>query len=139
MVNEGNNTDLDTIDPLPGGNGAFVNSGGTLGGNPSDGEDDSDFVPIEEPNENDCLLALTCPQGQVFDGASCSCKIECNTTQGYLHTSAFADSVGLGPQTITKSDNFRNALGAIIASTNCDSGKIFKNDQSECIEYYYRN
>ena len=93
--------------------------------NPDPKEEDD---PKEEEEENDCNKALVCPQGQVFDAKSCSCKTECLTTSGYLHTDAFGENVGLGLQTVVTTDNFRDALGAIIASANCDTGKIFKND-----------
>ncbi|MDB9837083.1 peptidoglycan DD-metalloendopeptidase family protein [Flavobacteriaceae bacterium] len=130
LVNQGNNTNIGTIEPISGGNGPYVPpTGGTIpGSDPADGEDDSMVVPNEEMDDDACTLVLVCPQGQVFDGLSCSCKTECNTTAGFIHTSAFAENIGLGVNTIINTDNFRNALGAIIASANCDSGKIFKND-----------
>ena len=80
----------------------------------------------EDTEDHDCEHVVVCPKGQIFEGVSCSCKVECVTTEGYLHTDALARPIVTGMNVVQKTDNFRNAAGAIIASTNCDTGKIFR-------------
>lgn len=140
--NEGSNT---TIGPninssgiMTGGSGGFVNNNTTNGGEAEDGEDDTTVVPNENLDPNDCTEVLVCPQGQVFDGATCSCKVKCPTTFGYLYTNALPRPLSQGLVTVIETDNFRDAAGAIIADTNCDTGKIFKGQQVNLLSIFHR-
>ena len=108
-----------------GGNGPIktgVQGGTTPNNNDEDGEG-------EKNEEDDCDTPLVCPQGQIFDLESCNCKNTCPSTSGYLHVDALGEIVLQGLNTVINTDNFRDKLGAIIANTNCDTGKIFKNEQ----------
>ena len=116
------NTDFGSASNIPKVATSVAPSGGTPGGAGEDQEEDNE----EEEEDTNCDQVLVCPEGQVFNEATCSCKVECLTTTGYLLASALGDNVVQGLNTVLNTDNFRNELGAIIATINCNTGKIYK-------------